>query len=174
MDSNQGILRKSGDQGITDLFSGESISKSSLRLDVLGDMDELQGLLGIARYQAHKRKTKQAILEIQKDLFTVGAELATSQEKLSTLAKRVDKNFMESLEKKTLSLYEEGALPKNFIIPGDQLSAAQINYARTVARRCERKIVKLFENKEISNERILMWFNRLSVYLYLLSLRESS
>jgi len=166
------ITTKKGDKGTSRLFSGEEVSKSALRLDTYGDIDELVSVLGIARYHAKKENVKDALLFIQRALFTVASELATTHEKLSRLPRRADDGFLLALEERRESLEAAVKIPDGFVIPGDSLSGAHIDHARTVCRRCERKAVSLFEKKEIQNEILLVWFNRLSDYLYLLARLE--
>ncbi len=167
-----GILRKTGDQGKSDLFSGERISKSSPRLETLGDLDELNAVLGVARAHTQTSSAQNMLMEIQKDLFRVGSEIATTKKSLSKLEQRIDNHALASLETKVQNLYKKTSLPKNFIIPGNTTSGAYLNHARTLVRRVERRAVKLYEQKEITNKFLLAWLNRLSVYLYLLTLQE--
>ena len=168
------LIDRRGDRGTTSLFSGERVSKSSLRPEALGDLDELQSILGIARYFAKKARTKKEILELQQELFLLGSEIATTEkEKSSLLSKRLDKTRLEQFEKKVQSLHDATPIPENFVIPGDHLATAYLHHARAVARRCERKIVRLFEIHEIQNEHLLAWINRLSIYLFLMAQFEN-
>src|SRR3989338_7356999 len=80
------ITTKKGDKGKTRLFSGEEVSKNSPRVRMCGDIDELVAVLGLARYHAEKAEIKESILFIQRSLFTVASEVATSEEKISRLA----------------------------------------------------------------------------------------
>ena len=80
------ITTKTGDKGTTRLFSGETVSKSSARLETYGDVDELVSLLGIARHHVREERLKEEILWLQRELFIVGAELATTPKKNSQTA----------------------------------------------------------------------------------------
>ena len=168
MNKRVNLISKEGDRGISSLYSGEQISKSSERLEALGDLDELVSVLGVARAHAQKKRIKEELLDVQRKLFIAGSELATTDEKLKTLPSRVDHLFIENFEKQVQRLHDDTALNPGFIIPGNSISAAYINHARAIARRCERRAVRLFENKEISNDNLLIFLNRLSVYLYLM------
>ena len=168
------LIDKRGDHGTTSLFSGERVSKSSLRTDALGDLDELQSILGLARYYAKKSRIKKEILELQQDLFIAGSEIATSDGQKNLLAQRVDKVWLDRFERKVQALHDITAIPKNFIIPGDILSCAYLHLARAVARRCERKAVKLAEENMLANEHLLAWMNRLSIYLFLMAQFEDT
>ena len=166
------ITTKTGDQGLTRLFSGEKVLKNSSRLETYGDLDELVSLLSIARHSVTKKELKSDILFIQRQLFTIGSELATTETKLSKLKERVDVKFLEGLETKRIALEEKVEIPRDFIIPGNTLSSAYLDLARAVSRRCERKVVGLISEKSLTNETILIWFNRLSDYLYLMARYE--
>lgn len=163
------IINKRGDLGKTSLYSADRVSKSSLLIDALGDLDELQSVLGLARFYTKTKKIKLAIYDVQRNLFTIGSELATPASLIKTLPRRVDSDFLNRFENIVQKLHDETPVQKGFSIPGKVLSASYINHARTIARRLERKVVKLFEKQEISNKNILAWLNRLSVYLYLMT-----
>ena len=164
------ITTKTGDQGFSRLFSGEKVLKNSARLEAYGDLDELVSLLSIARHHVQNEILKDDILFLQRNLFTLASELATTAEKLSRLKTRVDDQMLQALEQKRTALEDQVEIPKGFVIPGgNSLAAAYLDLARCVARRCERKIVGLLEKKEITNEIVLIWFNRLSDYLYLMA-----
>lgn len=167
------MIDKRGDRGMTSLFSGERVSKASLRTEALGDLDELQSILGLARYHAQKPRIKKEILELQQDLFIVGSEIATSDGQKDLLAQRVDKTWLERFERKVQAMHDVAPIPKSFVIPGDVLSCAYLHLARAVSRRCERKIVRLVEEKVIANEFLMSWANRLSVYFFLMAQFEN-
>ena len=160
-----------GDRGMTRLFSGEEVSKDSPRPEACGDVDELVSALGIARAQVRKADVREAILYIQRSLFVVASELATSPQKHGLLKKHIDLSMVRELDRKRVALERQIALPRGFIIPGETVAAAHIDHARAVARRCERKVVAL-AGGEIPDEHLLVWMNRLSDYLWLLARRE--
>ena len=164
------ITTKTGDKGYTHLFSGEQVLKNSPRLAAYGDLDELVSLLSVARCQTQNKTLKEDILFLQRSLFTIGSELATTPTKISRLKKRIDDQMLKTLEDKRIALESVVEIPRGFVIPGgNSLAAAYLDLARAMARRCERRIVELSEKKEISNETLLIWFNRLSDYLYLMA-----
>jgi len=170
--NTKGITTKTGDRGITRLYSGEEIPKDSPSVEAYGIIDELVSSLGIARNHCKKEETKEAILFVQKALFTVAFELATKKEKLDILKKGVNADFIKELDKRKETLEQIVKLKDEFIVPGKNLSSAHLDFSRTIARRCERRIVRLFNEKSIYNEDILIWMNRLSDYLYLLARYE--
>ncbi len=166
------LINKKGDTGTTSLYPLTRISKSSLRIDALGDLDELGAVLGLARFHTKNKKTKAALREIQKNLFRLGSELATPSSFSKRLTKSVNQKFLNDLEKRVKNLQDKTTIYNEFTLPGKVLCAAHINHGRTIARRLERKIVWLYELKQIKNKLILAWINRLSVYLYILSRAE--
>ena len=148
------------------------MAKNSPRLNAYGNIDELVAVLGIARFHAEKKETKEALLFMQRSLFTVASELATTPEKLGRLKKRVDEEMLAVLDEKRQACESKIQIPNGFVIPGDTLATAHIEHARTIARRCERSVVGLLQEKIIDNKILIVWFNRLSDYLYLLARLE--
>ena len=163
------ITTKTGDKGLTGLFSGEKVLKNNPRLEAYGDLDELVSLLGICRHHLKDKSLQDEILSLQRDLFVIGSELATTRKGLTRLPRRLDQKMFEEFEKKRLSLEEKVETPKDFVVPGKTLPSAYFDLARAVCRRCERKVAGLISTKEIENELILVWLNRLSDYLYLVA-----
>ena len=166
------ITTKTGDQGDTRLFSGEKVRKNSARLDAYGDLDELVSILSVARHHVSHKNLKSDILLLQRQLFTVGAELATTRGKLNRLKQRVDEEMLQEMENKRMALEELVEIPRGFVIPGNTQASAYLDCARTIARRCERKAVALFNNRDLDNKILLIWLNRLSDYLYLMARSE--
>ena len=162
------ITTKVGDKGFTNIYYGEKISKDSVLVDALGDIDELVSFLGLARLYAKKKKIKSEILDIQKDLFIAGAELATSKNS-PKIPRLIDNKMVNQIEKKLNFLNESTNIPKEFTVPGTSLPSSYLDCSRAIARRCERKIVKLVNSKELKNKNMIIWFNRLSDYLYIMS-----
>jgi cob(I)alamin adenosyltransferase len=172
MTKRNAITTKKGDQGFSRLFSGEKISKNSPRLEAIGDVDELISILGLARCYAQRKETKETILALQRALFIVGAELATAKKKFSRLPRRIDQDAISRIE--ALMDFSPGTATvfKGFVLPGNTPSSTYLDYARSVARRCERKAVGLFEAEEITNKHLIVWLNRLSDCLYLMARSE--
>lgn len=163
-----------GDRGMTRLHSGEEVSKDSPRPEIAGDMDELVSALGVARSLVQRPEAREAILHVQRALFIVAAELATSPEGTGLLERRVDAEMVRALEGRRLALEAQVDIPRGFVIPGDAVAAAHLDLARAIARRCERKVVSLMRGAEVSNEHLLVWMNRVSDYLWLLARFEES
>lgn len=174
------ITTKFGDGGDTRLYSGETVNKVSRRIAIVGDLDELVCVLGLAYRHVEEvfplaTETQQwafmreAIDGIQRKLFIVGAEIATISTGVK-LKKVIDQYEMNQLDLVRDTLEQKIQLPKDFILPGhDNKLSAYLDLARAVCRRCERSIVGAYNEGFTSNKYILTWMNRLSDYLYLLA-----
>lgn len=163
------ITTKAGDTGKTRLFSGEKISKHAPQTHAYGEIDELVSILGVVRASSHDSQLSADIITLQTQLFTLGAELATTPQKTTKLAQRTDAAMVADLDKKCQSLEATILMPKTFILPGGTLTAAYIDLARAVTRRCERHIVAMHDAQLLNNPSMLVWINRLSDYLWLLA-----
>jgi cob(I)alamin adenosyltransferase len=166
------ITTRFGDGGTTQLFSGETVSKNSPQTKAYGDLDEVVSILGIARSLTQDVQREEQIVSLQRRLFVVGAELATSAAHRASLPQRIDAQMVAELDAERDALEASLPPPKGFILPGGTPAAAQLDLARSVARRCERRVVSLMETGWLDNELLLVWLNRLSDYLWLLARAE--
>ncbi len=167
------VYTGSGDRGKTSLFSGERITKSDLRIEAYGDVDELNSVLGglIAGLPEPLASLRNELTQIQCDLLDVGAWLATTpgsaaEEMLTPFTP--EKVFW--LEAAIDRL--DNTLPplKGFILPGGHPASAQAHVARTVCRRAERHALVVQEAPgDVSYSEILTYLNRLSDYLFVLA-----
>jgi len=153
------IYTKTGDSGSTGLADGSRTDKDSLRIAVIGDVDELNSLLGLLIAIDIDERIKGYLLDIQHVLFDLGGELAIPDTQMVTEAN------VEYLEK-IIDEYNSSLPPlKEFILPGGSVPAAVCHTSRAVCRRAERQLVGL--SKEISvNEVSLKFLNRLSDLLF--------
>jgi cob(I)alamin adenosyltransferase len=158
------IYTRFGDKGKTALHTGKTVSKGSARVEAYGNLDELNSFLGVVVSQIKDRKIKQEILEIQSDLFEIGACLASPGEKEhQKLAQKLKTRVLE-FEKEIDFLTTKMPKLKHFILPSGK-TGSLLHYARTVARRAERRTVQLAE-KEVVLSEILVYLNRLSDLLF--------
>ena len=163
------ITTKTGDHGTTRLFSGEEVSKDSSRPNAYGDLDELVSILGVARCHCPAADTQQAILNLQRELFVAGSEMATAPGGLERLGQRIDAARLADLELLMAELEEAIEIPNGFIVPGGTPAGAFLDLARSVSRRLERRVVGMCDDGELDNDSLIVWLNRLSDYLYLLA-----
>ena len=162
------IYTKTGDKGYTSLIGGTRVPKHHLRIESYGTVDELNSYIGLIRDQAIADEDKETLKEIQDRLFTIGSTLASdpkkSKMKIPDLHEQ-DIVFLESeMDKMNLVLPEL----KHFILPGGNTTASYCHIARCVCRRAERMTVHLAE-EEFVEEKVIIYLNRLSDYLFTLS-----
>ncbi len=166
------IYTKTGDKGNTGLYGGMRVSKNHIRIESYGTLDELNSWLGLIRDQDIENNFQSIIIDIQKNLFIIGSILATPEDKK---AKRL------SLPESSIAVLEQeidtmnNALPTmtHFILPGGHSTVSYCHIARSVCRRAERKVVKLYETEPF-DELVLQYLNRLSDYLFVLARKLSS
>lgn len=155
------IYSKKGDYGETDLYGGKRVRKSVDAVEVLGQFDEFNATLGLARSVLNKSASSNISL-IQNDLFLLGSVVAGVELKKSL------KDYLGSqtrwLEKEIDTLDKKLPPLKNFILPNGCESSARLHLARAICRRCERALVALGEYVEL-----IPYLNRLSDYLFVLA-----
>ena len=165
------IYTKQGDGGETGLFGGERVPKDDARVEAYGEVDELNAALGVAIVQVPEGFERALFEIIQRDLFTIGAELASPDPAKVDKAlpgPRVGEPQVAALEK-AIDTHEAQLPPlKSFILPGGTAKAAALHLARTVCRRAERAVVALARGAAVSPA-ILKYLNRLSDLLFVLA-----
>jgi len=153
------IYTKTGDDGNTGLQGNLRISKSHPRIISYGTVDEANAALGIVLANSLDDDIVKILTEIQNDLFLVGADLSNSN--LNDMKNRVSLDKIEKLEQYIDQFESELPSLTNFILPGGDISAAQLHHVRTVVRRAETLVVQLSEKDEI-NANCIKYLNRLS------------
>ncbi len=166
------IYTRTGDDGTTSLFSGGRVLKSHLRVESYGTVDELNSVLGLARAFKPHPTTDDYLGQIQRQLFHLGADLATPLDAESNWVVRMDEATVRGLEDAIDTLNADLPPLTNFILPGGSLAAAQIHIGRTVCRRAERIVVMLKEYEAVG-EPALHYLNRLSDFLFTLARWEN-
>ncbi len=160
------IYTRTGDAGETSLFGGGRVSKHHPRVGAYGDVDELNAALGVAGTAlAEGHELSHEIERIQRDLFGVGGEIATVNEKArGKLRGLVDDAAVARLERSIDAMEEK--LPKltSFILPGGGAAGAALHVARTVCRRAERSILGL--GADAVRPEVLRYVNRLADWLF--------
>ena len=145
------IYTRKGDAGTTGLlFGGDRVSKADLRTDAYGTTDEAVSALGMARAaigaitDSTEATLAELILRLQRELFVVGAELATHvdrRERLTDGVSRVTAEMVSALEAEIDDLERLVPQPKEFVLPGESMTGAALDLARTTVRRAERRAV---------------------------------
>jgi len=170
------IYTRAGDDGKTDLLSGDRIDKADPRVEAYGSVDELGTFIGVAKVHSSNR-IAEYLHNIQLKLFIINAELATNVDSLESDSplrnlERITSDDVELLEKIADELSEELPLLTNFVIPGGTKASAFLHVCRTVCRRAERRIVQ-FANSYPVNEELIRYINRLSDLLFVISRYEN-
>ncbi len=173
------IYTRKGDTGTTGLlFGGDRVSKADLRTDAYGTTDEAVSALGIARAAIGSETDRtearlgELILRLQRELFVVGAELATHpdrRDRLTDDVSRVTASMVGALEREIDSLEELVEQPKEFVLPGESSTGAALDLARTTVRRAERRAVALHEDGGLPDSQVLPYLNRLADLLFVMA-----
>jgi cob(I)alamin adenosyltransferase len=167
------VYTKRGDDGTTGLLYGGRVDKDDLRTAAYGTVDEAVSALGLARAQlAAEPAWHDAVLEIQREMFVVGAQLATHTDhwpQLDDGVSRVTAGMVDRLEQRIDDLTERYPLPREFVVPGDRPAGAAIDLARSIVRRAERHTVALRREGLLPEDVVLRYLNRLSDYLFVLA-----
>ncbi len=157
------LYTRRGDTGETGLLGPERVSKDDPRVEAMGAVDELNAVIGLVIVPQKEKRIRDLLLKIQDDLFTVGAELAMARASEETKVPRITSSHVARLEAGIEAL-DVGDV-REFIIPRGSESLARLHWARTVARRSERRVVALSKHETLNPE-LLRYMNRLSSLLY--------
>jgi cob(I)alamin adenosyltransferase len=160
------IATKRGDGGQTGLAGGIRVSKSSLRVESYGTVDELNSALGWARSICEDADLRERTKSIQRELFRIGSCLATPPES-SKAQVPVPPELVDELTRQVHEMEATEGLLSDWSLPGETRSGAAYDVARTVCRRAERCVVRLMESGEAVDPNILAYLNRLSDLLWL-------
>lgn len=157
------VYTKTGDKGQTGLYTGERVDKDSVRVEAYGMVDEADSALGMARAIAVNPEVKTTIYDLQKLLWSLMADIASVGAEPRITGKEVQQ--LEALIDKF-----DAQLPPltSFLVPGDTVSSAALDIARTVTRRAERQLWRLSRQEELSGEG-LVFLNRLSDLCFVLA-----
>lgn len=164
------VYTRRGDQGMTDLVGGVRISKTDVRLEAYGTIDELSSHLGLLVSQLEADDAERPVLlRVQSNLFNIGTHLATDQSQTPLYASaRLPEGETAFLEQRIDAINAELPEAQGFVLPGGTTAAAQCHVCRTVCRRAERRIDALAERATVGPEAI-EYVNRLSDYLFVLA-----
>jgi cob(I)alamin adenosyltransferase len=164
------IYTRTGDDGTTGLVRGARRKKNDVRLAAIGDVDEANAAVGVARLQTVSMpKIDTLMSRIQNDLFDLGSDLATpGEDGEERQALRITPQQVAWLEQ-MIDLYNDGLAPlTSFVLPGGTTLAAALHVARTVVRRAERQVVSLRDAEPETSLQAMIYLNRLSDLLFVL------
>jgi cob(I)alamin adenosyltransferase len=169
------IYTKTGDDGTTGLLYGGRVPKDDAATEAYGTTDEAVAALGIARASADPELAAE-ILALQRELFVVGADLATNpaeRAKLEAGVSLVTPEMTERLEGRIDELVAERALPNAFVVPGANEVSAGLDLARSVIRRAERAVITMEREDREVNPEVRRYLNRLSDLVFVLARRAA-
>lgn len=159
------VTTKTGDKGTTALVGGGRVSKASMRVQAYGEVDELNSYLGVIRASEPAADADRILHEIQNVLFTLGCDLATPS---GVDVPRLTEQHVASLDAHLEKIQSQLEPLEEFILPGGGIVGAQLHFARTLARRVERSVVRLSGVESIS-ETCIAYLNRLSDLFFVLA-----
>ncbi|UEG48936.1 cob(I)yrinic acid a,c-diamide adenosyltransferase [Ferruginibacter lapsinanis] len=164
------IYTKTGDLGKTSLIGGTKVSKSHLRIESYGTIDELNSYIGLVSDYIIDEHTKTILKEIQDRLFTVGSSLACDPDKEPSMKiPDLKETDIVLLENEIDKMNEVLAPMKFFILPGGHIAVSTAHVARCVCRRAERLCVNMQEHELFVDPLVIKYINRLSDYLFVLA-----
>lgn len=167
------IVTKTGDQGTTGLMYGRRVPKTHARVEACGAIDELNAALGLVRASVDGCPTGEEVLGVQKDLVALMGELATANEDYGRYVKDgypvITAALTARLEQLIGELESQNITFRGWATPGANVAAAQLDLARTVCRRAERRVCALQQAGELQNAQIIVYLNRLADLLWLLA-----
>lgn len=165
------IYTRTGDKGDTGLFGGLRVRKDDARVEAYGTVDEANAAIGVALAHCYVPIVQRVLSEVQSDLFTMGAELAS----VAGHESRLGIALLSAADATRLERYideAEAPLPalKNFVLPGGPPDVASLHLARTIVRRAERRVLTLAERENVRGE-VIVYLNRLADLLFVLARR---
>ena len=166
------VYTKFGDKGETSLLYGGRISKNNPHTEAYGITDEAVSAMGLGRATTSDQRVKNILRDLQRELFTIAAELATDPDKYELFQQHfspVTESMVDNLETTIDSLEEEFQMPTVFVLPGGSPASSAIDMARTIIRTAERRVVALAEAGLLTNDLITAYLNRLGDLLFVLA-----
>jgi cob(I)alamin adenosyltransferase len=161
-----------GDDGYTGLLGEGRVPKYHPQTEATGSVDEASAALGLARAFSQVKQSADILLQVQKDLYHLMAELAATPENANRF-RSISEAQVTWLEVQTDEISSQVELPDEFIVPGDSKAGAFLSLARTIVRRAERRVAELYHTKVIENVELLRYLNRLSSLCFVLELLEN-
>jgi cob(I)alamin adenosyltransferase len=169
------IYTRGGDDGTTGLLYGGRVDKSDPRTEAYGTTDEAVAALGMARVFIADSLLADLVLRLQRELFVVGAELATATQnshKLRPGVTKVTAEMVDALEENIDDYVGRIRMPEEFIVPGESRGSSFLDYARTVIRRAERQTVAMDRAGMLSDREAVRYLNRLADLVFVLARYE--
>jgi cob(I)alamin adenosyltransferase len=166
-------LAGTGDDGSTGLLGGGRARKDDPRIEAYGTIDEASSAIGLAKSLSPHPRVRSICEELQRGLYSLGAELATNPASGTSFANTTEEG-VERLDALIAELEESVTMPEGFILPGATPASGALDLARAVTRRAERRCVALESANGLKNQQVRRWLNRLSLLLFVLGRYEEA
>jgi ATP:cob(I)alamin adenosyltransferase len=163
------IVTRTGDEGMTGLWSGERVRKEDPRVEAYGTVDELDSVIGEAKHWLKRVDCRRMADELQRDLYRVAGQLATRTGSFSKPMTDADEARLSGY----VAAFEEEIPLNGFVVPGSTLQSAKLDVARTVCRRAERRVVELSRDADVPGP-LVRYMNRLSDLLFMMARAEEA
>jgi len=165
------ISTGTGDKGETELPGGRKVRKDDIIIETLGTLDKFNSYLGLIRAMIQEEKLRKEILSVQKKIFTICSWIASNgSEKLNESKKfKITEKDITDIEEMEKELIKKTEKSSNFVTPGASVLSAHIDFARTLCRELERRVVTCTMEKGINLELSQRYLNRLSDYLFIMA-----
>ena len=162
------VYTRTGDKGMTSLYSGERVPKQCLRVEAYGSIDAISSNLGLARAFLENQEVRETVYHLQEKLMQVMADVAS----LNIATPYITDEDVKELEH-IIDAFDAKLEPlTRFVIPGGKKGAAALDVARTTTRRAERNLLRLQEEEPVS-QKVIIWINRLSDLCFILERVEN-
>lgn len=167
------VANYKGDKGFTDLISEDGVSKTDIRIEAIGAVDEAWAAVGLARSLVADPNHKVIFLHIQNDLYLLMSQLAGSMTAPAGGNLLSDSN-VEWLEKVITDIQSSVIMPQTFIVSGDTIAGGALAVARAVVRRAERRVVAVVNQHENIDPGLIKYLNRLSEVCFMLEIAQKA
>ena len=169
-----GIRSGRGDKGLTDLCFRKRVSKDSVEISAIGDLDELISYLGLIRSKVSSPKDKTIIEKIQRGIAKIASEISLGPETKKKAGIFLEKADADRIKNLTYDLIKRSSIGSCFYLPGDNELSSFTDIARSVARRAERSVVSVFKKGKVKNGHILVYLNCVSDILFVMARKKVS
>lgn len=166
-------LAGTGDDGSTGLLGGGRAPKDDPRIEAYGTIDEASSAVGLAKSLSPHPRVRAICEELQRGLYSLGAELATNPASGASFARTTEES-VGRLDALIAELEQSVTMPEGFILPGATPASGALDLARAVTRRAERRCVALERASGLENQQVRRWLNRLSLLLFVLGRYEEA
>ncbi|HZT95807.1 MAG TPA: cob(I)yrinic acid a,c-diamide adenosyltransferase [Chloroflexota bacterium] len=168
------VSTRAGDDGFTGLLGPDRVPKYSSRPSAFGTLDEASSALGLGRALSIQPHIKETVVELQRGLYKLMAELATPSANYVKIPFKLEAEDVNRLDQLLAEYRQKVTVGREFVLPGGSPGGAALDLARTVIRRGERLVARLAHDGDIPNRHVLEWLNRLSDVVFVMARYEDT